>query len=311
MTFAERLKELRKEKGMSMDEVGKYLGVGRANIYKYEHGLIENVPPDKVHKLASLFGVTRPYMMGWTDERHVNPDKNLDMVAEKLRKHTGRNVSVRNAWKPARASDCTTAATQALRALAKFKISRTPIYPQQVLQASNVATIVTFDNPKEMDLKDDEIVVSSEHRDHDGNLHHIFAVNRNAPIGELCLLLSIHIGHIYLGHVGDQHHCEKRRESECFAVHFRYPRPVIKLLMEKGFVFTIESFSRVFGYCDPCLDSLEKAQPVATSPELNRLVKEQFTPYINSLEEMGVLDIKPGKDERVMDLSRYMAGYED
>ena len=162
-----------------------------------------------------------------------------------------------------------------------------------------------------MSLKDDEIVVSSMHRNHDGSVHHIFAVNRNAPIGELSLLLSIHIGHIYLGHVGEQHDCERRRESECFAVHFRYPRPVVRLLMDKGFVFTRESISRIFGYCDPCLDSMLKAQPVATSPELNRLVKEQFAPYINSLEEMGLLAVKPSKDEKVIDLSRYMAGYED
>lgn len=311
MTFAERLKQLRKENGMTLEEVGNIIGVGRANIYKYEHGIITNVPPDKVHQLANLFGVTRPYIMGWTEKRNVSPDENLDMVAEKLRQHSDGTVSVRNAWKPAKTSDCTTAATQALRALAKFKISRTPIYPQQVLQASSVATIITFDNPKEMSLKDDEIVVSSMHKNPDGIVHHIFAVNRNAPIGELSLLLSIHIGHIYLGHVGEQHDCKRRHESECFAVHFRYPRPVVKLLMDKGFVFTRESISRIFGYCDPCLDSMLKAQPVATSPELNRLVKEQFAPYINSLEEMGLLAVKPSKDEKVIDLSRYMEGYED
>ena len=66
MTFAERLKQLRKENGMTLEEVGNIIGVGRANIYKYEHGIITNVPPDKVHQLADLFGVTRPYMMGWT-----------------------------------------------------------------------------------------------------------------------------------------------------------------------------------------------------------------------------------------------------
>ena len=233
------------------------------------------------------------------------------MVAERLRHHTDGVVSVRNAWKPAKASDCITAATQALRALAKFKVSRTPIYPQQVLQASSMATIVTFDDPNEVKLEDDEIVVSSVHEMPDGNVQHIFAVNRNAPIGELCLLLSIHIGHIYLGHIGEQHECKKRQEAECFAVHFRYPRPVIKLLMEKGFVFTRESLSRIFGFIDPCMNSMQKAQPVSTSPELNRLVKEQFTPYINLLDEMGMLSIKPAEGEQIIDLTNYMEGYKD
>lgn len=69
MTFAERLRELRKEKQMTLDELGKELGVGRATIYKYEHGIITNVPIDKVNKMSSLFGVSRPYILGWSDDR--------------------------------------------------------------------------------------------------------------------------------------------------------------------------------------------------------------------------------------------------
>lgn len=310
MTFAQRLKELRKEHDMTMDEVGSHIGAGRALIYKYEHGIVTNVPPDKVHKLANLFGVTRPYMMGWTDERNVNPSENLDVVAEKLRhpegeQHTGEK------WKPALASDCITAAMQALRALAKFKVSRTPIYPQQVLQGSSIASIVTFDNPGESHMNDEEIAVSTTKTMRDGSQHYVFAVNRNAPIGELSLMLSICIGHIYLGHPGNPHECARRKESECFAIHFRYPRPMIRLLQERGFVFTKESFSRIFGYCDPCMDSILNAPHVSTSPELNRLVKEQFVPYVHLLEELGLLENEKGSESGPLDLSNYMAGYED
>lgn len=304
MTFAERLRELRTEKGMSMDDVGRVIGVGRANIYKYEHGIVTNVPPDKVHKLANLFGVTRPYMMGWTDERKADPSNNLDMVAEMLRERE-EGESLTEPWKPAAASDCITAATQALRALAKFKISRTPIYPQQVLQASAVSSIITFGNSHE------EMVVSTTQTMPDGKKHYLFSVNRNAPIGELSLMLSICIGHIYLGHAGNPHECTQRKESECFAIHFKFPRPMIKLLQERGYVFTKESFSRIFGYCDPCLNSILNAPTVSTSPELNRLVKEQFVPYVNLLEELGLLKTDKRKSGQPLDLSNYMAGYED
>jgi transcriptional regulator with XRE-family HTH domain len=69
MKFAERLKELRTENHLTMEEVGAYIGVGRANIYKYEHGIITNIPVDNVNALAELFDVSPAYIMGWSDER--------------------------------------------------------------------------------------------------------------------------------------------------------------------------------------------------------------------------------------------------
>ena len=66
MTFGERLRQLRDENNMSLDDVAKSIGMTRPTIYRYEKGLIENVPPENVHKLANLFGVSRPYIMGWT-----------------------------------------------------------------------------------------------------------------------------------------------------------------------------------------------------------------------------------------------------
>ena len=71
MAFAERLRQLRKEKHMTLEELGNAIGVGRATVYKYEHGVIRNIQMDKVDKLSELFGVSRPYLMGWTDNRHM------------------------------------------------------------------------------------------------------------------------------------------------------------------------------------------------------------------------------------------------
>lgn len=310
MTFGERLKQLREERGLSLETLAKVIGVSRATVYKYETGDIRKTPTEKMHVLANFFGVSRPYLMGWTDERNADPNVNLDMVAEKLRETAGRPYEAGGKhWKPAEETDCITAATQALRALVKFKVSRTPVYPQQILQASPLATMITYSDPAEIDQEDPDMVALTVHERPDGSPHYLFAVNRNAPIGELSLMLSVNIGHIYLGHMGDPHVCSRRQEAECFAVHLRYPRPMIRLLTERGYVLTRETFSRIFGYCDTCLDSMLKARPVVTSPELNRLVKEQFTPYVNMLEENGVLAMPHGDD--VLDFSAYMAGYEE
>lgn len=325
MTFAERLAELRQENRMSLNDIAEYLGVQRATIYKYEHGLITNIPPDKVHQLANLFGVTRPYLMGWTDERRGDPGDNLDIVAEKQRYPVGEIVSENNTryWRAVRDNtvDCTTAATQAARALIKFNIGRTPIYPQQILQASKYATMISFANQDELDeIIMNTNVLTSQHRrnlvmssiyvDDGGQTNYLFSVNRNAPMGHLKLALAVELGHIYLGH--NSHFAQSKKhnqEAECFAIHLEFPRPLIKLLQEKGVRLTKETFSRIFGDCEWCLDSILNAQPVRITPELNRLVKEQFAPYVDKLEDIGVFLI-PSRGEE-LDLSSYMEGYEE
>ena len=71
MAFAERLKQLRKEKHMSMDEVAHAVGLTRTTIFRYENGVITNIPLETYDKLAELFGVCRPYLLGWTDDRNM------------------------------------------------------------------------------------------------------------------------------------------------------------------------------------------------------------------------------------------------
>lgn len=322
MTFAERLRELRTEAHMTLDEVGNRIGVGRATIYKYEHGIIENVPTEKVHQLANMFGVSRPYLMGWTDEPHANPSENLDMVAEKLSMPMDKAFKSEY-WRTLRGRklDCTTAATQALRALIKFRVAHTPIYPHQVLQASQHAAMITFADQYELleiigntnviTSSMNDYVMSSIYTDEEGKtIKYLISTNRTAPIGDLRLAIAVELGHIYLGHNSHMNMTKHMlHDAECFALHFEFPRPLIKLLQERGYVFTEESFARIFGECEWCMDRLMTAPAVKTSPELNRMVKEQFTPYVDVLDDIGIMMI-PAKG-KVIDLSKYMEGYED
>lgn len=327
MTFGERLRQLREERGMTLDEVANAVGLTRPTIYRYETGQIANVPPDRVHALANLFGVTRPFIMGWTDNRHVNPSENLDTVAERLR-NTPEGEFVRENdsvyWRATghNEADCTTAATQALRALIKFGISRTPIWPQHIIQHSKHVTVVTVGSVAEYDdlilnikaynsTRANNLFMVASYTNENGEEQYVFAIDREARTGDLKLAIAIEIGHIYLGHMALlRNRTRKIQESECFAVHLVFPRPVIQLLTERGYVFTKRSFSRIFGECDLCLNSILNSSPVTVSPELNRLVKEQFVPYVDTLDKLGVLRMPTYRDE-VLDLSNYMAGYEE
>lgn len=62
-TIGDRLKDIRNKKGMTLDEVAKSVGVSRQTIQRYESGVIPNIPPDKISKLANLFNTTTDYLI--------------------------------------------------------------------------------------------------------------------------------------------------------------------------------------------------------------------------------------------------------
>ena len=63
-----KLKELRKSKGMTLDELAALIGTSKQTIHRYETGAIANVPPEKVESLATALGSTPSELMGWDDE---------------------------------------------------------------------------------------------------------------------------------------------------------------------------------------------------------------------------------------------------
>ena len=63
--LANNLKKLRKEKRLTLEELATALGTSRQTIYKYENGIITNIPTEKIELLADLLGVTPAVLMGW------------------------------------------------------------------------------------------------------------------------------------------------------------------------------------------------------------------------------------------------------
>jgi len=68
MTIGERIRQRRKEIGMSVDELAEKLGKNRATIYRYESDEIENMPITVLEPLARALNVSPAYLMGWEDE---------------------------------------------------------------------------------------------------------------------------------------------------------------------------------------------------------------------------------------------------
>lgn len=77
MNCKNRIRELRKQKGVSQDELAKYLGITRQSISYYENG--DRNPSKKIWKsLASFFNVSITYIQGET----FNTDEIIEIIHE-------------------------------------------------------------------------------------------------------------------------------------------------------------------------------------------------------------------------------------
>lgn len=57
MSVGGNIRTLRIAKGMTQEELGKSIGTTKQNIYKYEKGIVENIPFRRLRKLAAVFEV--------------------------------------------------------------------------------------------------------------------------------------------------------------------------------------------------------------------------------------------------------------
>ena len=66
--LSERIRELRKERGMSLEALADAIGTSRQTVHRYETGVITNIPSEKVEAMARALGTTPARLMGWEDE---------------------------------------------------------------------------------------------------------------------------------------------------------------------------------------------------------------------------------------------------
>lgn len=66
--IANRLKQLRRERKMTLEELAAAIGTSKQTIHRYENGVIANIPHAKVAELAAALGVSPTELMGWESE---------------------------------------------------------------------------------------------------------------------------------------------------------------------------------------------------------------------------------------------------
>ena len=85
MTIGDRIKTLRKQKGISVEKLAEIIGKDRATIYRYESMDIESMPTSVLEPLASALGTTPSFLMGWDDAPPSPEDEELQEYLEELK----------------------------------------------------------------------------------------------------------------------------------------------------------------------------------------------------------------------------------
>ena len=75
MEMGEKIKMLREQKSMTLEELGNKVGVGKSTVRKWENGMIANMRRDKIAKIANALDCSPAFLMGWDQEE-------IDAVAE-------------------------------------------------------------------------------------------------------------------------------------------------------------------------------------------------------------------------------------
>ena len=65
-TFRERFKKRRKFMGITLKQIGAYLGVTEGNVQRYECGTVK-IPADKLDKIAEILECDLAYLWGYID----------------------------------------------------------------------------------------------------------------------------------------------------------------------------------------------------------------------------------------------------
>lgn len=77
MEMKDKIKQRREELGLTLEEVGNIVGVGKSTVRKWETGDIANMRRDKIAKLAVALHTTPAYLLGY-DEVEKTADPKVD-----------------------------------------------------------------------------------------------------------------------------------------------------------------------------------------------------------------------------------------
>lgn len=68
MAIGDKIRQYRESLQMTQEDLAKALDTTPQNIYKYEKGIIVNIPLNKIQAMAKIFDTTPADLIGWNDD---------------------------------------------------------------------------------------------------------------------------------------------------------------------------------------------------------------------------------------------------
>ncbi len=78
-----KIKEMRKKCGMTLEELASALGICKQTVHRYETGAISNIPKEKVEALAKTLGTTPSELLGWDTGKSIFDYENIHPINTK------------------------------------------------------------------------------------------------------------------------------------------------------------------------------------------------------------------------------------
>ena len=79
LTIQERLKDLRVERGLTLEQLADQTGLSKSALGKYETDDFKDISPFSIVTLAKFYGVSTDYLLGRTETKN-HPDTELDAL---------------------------------------------------------------------------------------------------------------------------------------------------------------------------------------------------------------------------------------
>lgn len=84
MDMGQKIYNLRIQKGLTLEELGNMVGVGKSTVRKWENGMIANMKRDKILKVSEVLDTTPAYLMGWKEDPIQNESPKIMQYYEQL-----------------------------------------------------------------------------------------------------------------------------------------------------------------------------------------------------------------------------------
>lgn len=92
MEISGKIQKLRKKNKLTLEEVGKHVGVGKSTVRKWETGDIANIKANKIVKLAEVLHTSPEYLLGLNEDEELSQSENILQLFNQLNNENKRTI---------------------------------------------------------------------------------------------------------------------------------------------------------------------------------------------------------------------------